>query len=310
MSIDERPATGAASFGAASSGAPERGEQASGPSEPAGGRRPWYRRTRVVVAVAIGVVALAGCGAVLAFLFAGRGAEEVPVDEAVREFREGDGGEGPAAAEFSPAAGVYAFDADGSGQLSLLATAQPWGATVPATVTRDGRCWTLHVDYSTNHTQGWDFCPEGPVLTELGGRTFQRYDFVAFTVDDETVFTCDPPGEVLRAEAKAGESWAQSCAGGSTSRDSQTVSAGTNTFVGEEDVVVGAEEVATYHYRQQRTISGDQDGRETTDIWFAQADALIVKMQRDVDVKSPSPIGDVHYVEQGTLVLQSLSPQR
>ena len=280
--------------------------------------RRWYRRPRWIVLMAVGAVLLAG-GAFFAVAWSKRGAEEASVDEAVARFREDGGADGDDAdangggedALVRPDAGVYTYEGTGTEKLSLLSTGQEWGPNLPATVTHgEEGCWAFKIEYSTNHWQEWTYCLADDGLQEDGGRSFQSFDFVAFTVDDLQVFTCEPRGDTLRLDADAGDSFEQSCDGASEERGTHVNSAGSNTFVGKETVEVGGVEVDAYHYRSERSITGDQHGEEAFDTWYAADDGLPLKMERTVRVKSPSPLGEVVYKERGSFSLTSLEARR
>ena len=281
--------------------------------------RRWYRRPRWIVLMAVGAVLLAG-GAFFAVAWSKRGAEEASVDEAVARFREDGGADGDDGADdgdggaqdlVRPGAGVYTYEGTGTEKLSLLSTGQEWGPNLPATVTHgEEGCWAFKIEYSTNHWQEWTYCLADDGLQEDGGRSFQSFDFVAFTVDDLQVFTCEPRGDTLRLDADAGDSFEQSCDGASEERGTHVNSAGSNTFVGKETVEVGGVEVDAYHYRSERSITGDQHGEEAFDTWYAADDGLPLKMERTVRVKSPSPLGEVVYKERGSFSLTSLEARR
>ena len=193
----------------------------------------------------------------------------------------------------------------------MLGTSQPWGPTMPATVTEDaGGCWTLRIDYNTNHWQEQRYCPSGTRLLDVGERIFQSFDFGVAHVSDTNVITCDPPGEAIRLDARPGDVWRQSCIGRNTSGDTNVASAGTNTFVGIEQLHIDGKTVPALHYRQRRTLSGDQKGTEDTHVWFGVSDAMVLRSTHDTHVTSPSPIGDVTYVERGEFQLTSRNPRR
>ena len=271
---------------------------------------PWYRRPwrlvllGVVVALAIGAVAFA-------IAWSNRGADEVSTRDVVERFREDNGNADGSGGFLRPPAGVYQYRATGTERLSIASTEQQWGPTMPATVARraDG-CWSLRIEYSTNHWQEQRYCPDQDSLLDVGGKVFQKFDFVTFAVTDTSVFTCHPPSAVIRVDASPGDSWAASCTGKSTERDTQVTSAGTNTFVGVEDVDVDGETVRAFHYRLQRTLSGDQTGTEDTHDWYSATDGLLLRSTRNTRVASPSPIGDVIYTEQGEFRLVSTQPRR
>jgi len=254
------------------------------------------------------VVVLGAGGVAFAVAWAQRGAEEASVQDALREL----GGESAGDAGFlRPAAGVYVYAGTGTERLSVLGTSQQWGPNLPGVVrhSRDA-CWTFKIEYSTNHWQETTYCPRDQVLEELGGRTSQKFDFVVKAITDLSVFTCDPPGETIRLAAEPADHWQQSCAGRSPERGTNVRSTGTNTFVGIESIRIGGRSVRSYHYRYERSLTGDQAGTEEFEIWFAVRDGLPLREVRSVRVESPSPIGAVTYTEQGTYVLTSLTPRQ
>jgi len=272
--------------------------------------KPWYRRRRWQVGIVVGVLLLGGAGA-FAIAWSNRGAKEVATREVVDRFRAGThSGDGSASA-LRPAAGVYRYRASGTERLSIGSTEQQWGPTMPATVTHEANgCWSLRIDYSTNHWQDQRYCTDAQSLLDVGGTVFQKFDFVTFAVTDTSVFTCDPPSAVIRLDAQPGDHWPASCTGKSSDRNTEVTSAGTNTFVGREDVVVGGTKVPALHYRLQRTLSGDQTGTEDTHEWYSATDGLLLRSTHDSRVASPSPIGDVVYTEQGEFHLVSTQPRR
>lgn len=270
-------------------------------------RPPWYRRPRWIATLAL-LLVVASCTAVFSIAWSRRGAEEVKVEEAIEDYRARGSDDAGASGFLLPPAGVYAYAAAGTEHLSFLDSRQEWGATVPATVTHRSGCWTLRIAYSSHHWQEWDFCPNGTRLEETGGRTFQSFDFVAFTESVTVELTCSPPRITIDTEAEPGDAWEQSCSGASED-GTRTVSSGTNTFLGVEDVRVGDELVETYRYRAERTISGDQDGQERFETWYSTRDGMLVKGTRSVEVRSPSPIGDVTYTEEGSFALSDLTPR-
>ncbi|MEZ5169807.1 MAG: hypothetical protein R3A49_03570 [Acidimicrobiia bacterium] len=289
-------------------GSADADEQIHEPAGTASSRRPWYRRPRRVILIVVLVVFAGGVG-VFAVLWANRGPEEVSTQDAVERYREEEGGGTETAGFLQPATGVYTYEGSGTERLSLLGTNQEWGPTIPATVTRetDG-CWSFRIDFSTNHWQVKKYCPSGDQLLDLGGPLHQSFDLVAAHVGDTTEFTCDPPIQVIRVNAEPGESWDASCDGGSEGRGTQVTAAGTNTFVGIEQIEIGGEEVASLHYREYRELSGDQTGTEDTHEWFDVADGLLLRSTHDTRVASPSPIGDIIYTEEGEFRLTSRTP--
>lgn len=273
--------------------------------------RPWYRRPAPVALLVLGVLAAAGA-VVLAVLWANRGPEEASQTELVERYRAEAGSDEPS--QFlRPATGVYTYEATGTEALSILGTTQRWGPTMPASVTRqDDGCWTLRLEFSTLHWSENRFCPDSEPdrLLGPGSRSYQAFDFGAATIGETSVFTCDPPSEVIRVDAEPGESWPVSCTGTSESGTTSVTSAGTNTFLGIEELTVGRRRIAALHYREERTLSGSQNGTGTTDNWYSVTDGMLVRSTRTNQVTSPSPIGDVVFTEEGEFTLTSLQPTR
>ena len=134
----------------------------------------WYRRRRWQVLIGVVVVLLAGAVA-FAIAWSNRGAKEVATRDVVDRFRAGNhAGDGSAGA-LRPEAGVYRYRASGTERLSIASTEQQWGPTMPATVThRANGCWSLRIDYSTNHWQDQRYCPDQGTLLDVGGQRHER----------------------------------------------------------------------------------------------------------------------------------------
>jgi hypothetical protein len=234
------------------------------------------------------------------------------LQDALEQFRSENGGTTGGSTPLRPPEGVYTYDGSGTERLSVLDTSQQQGPQLPATVVpeSDG-CWRFEIEYNAHHRQDWTYCAKDGALYEHRGSTFQRFDFVAFTVDDLTEFACAPPALTLPADPEPGQTWQQSCPGHSESQGTDTVSSGTNTYVGEEELTIAGERVAAHHIRQERTISGDQAGETVEDIWFAVDDALPLRDTRTNRVESPAPapLNSVTYTEEGTWQVASLVPQ-
>ena len=63
-----------------------------------------------------------------------------------------------------------------------------------------------------------------------------------------------------------------------------------------------------FHYRETDTLTGPQRGTTTLDYWYAVQDMLLIRMERHVDLRTNSPVGDITYKEDGELQLSSLTP--
>ncbi len=270
---------------------------------------PRRRRLRIVAGVvaagfAVGVV-------VFVMLWRSSGAHQVSTSAARQRFEQGSSTSLAPTTALRPAAGVYLYRGSGTEHLSLPPKSQSQGPQMPATVThRSDGCWTFRIDYSSQHWQTWVYCPRDGGLVELGGQTFERWDFVFTKYDSTSSFTCAPASVAIRAGARPGDHWQQTCRGTSTGTKGEAVSSGPYTFVGPDTVTVGGTRVAAYHFRQVRTVTGNQTGTQTTDLWFAQRDGLPLRNRRVVDLDTDTVVGSSKYTERGSFELASLAPQR
>jgi len=175
------------------------------------------RRRRGLI-VALGALALLiAAGEVFVVLWRRSGAHPVSTDEARRRFEQSSSStQPPNATDLRPTAGVYVYRGSGTEHLSLPPKSQQ-GPQMPATVThRSDGCWTFRLDYSSRHWQTWIYCPRNGGLVELGGQTFERWDFVFTKYDSTSNFTCDPPSITIRTNMHPGEQWQQQCRGTSS----------------------------------------------------------------------------------------------
>ncbi len=260
---------------------------------------------------ALGVLLLVGAGAVV-FLFVTRENPEARnVDEAVEDFRSSTTDAQEANANpTGPRPGVYQLEGEGREAISIPPVEQTDGSPMPMTITATpDRCWTLRIDYNEAHWQDWDLCLDGTTVTEMGGHTFQRWDFGAATVENLSTFVCDPPVPFAVLDAEPGEEFDRSCTGTNDQVPGTTTSAGTVRVEAIEKIDVGGKEVEAMHLLRHNDLTGAQSGMEDLDLWLSSTDALPLRAERSVTVDSDSPIGTVTYTEEGTWQLQSLEPQ-
>lgn len=265
-----------------------------------------HRRLRRLALVGLVLVLLlAAALGTFVYLWSRGDARPVSLDEARRRFLEervGDTGpDGP----YTPAEGVYAYTGEGSEHLSSPPKTQDEGPEMPGTVQHgtDG-CWTFRLDYSTNHHRTWRFCADAEGLRERGSVVFQRWDFVVTSIDNTTTVRCRPAAVVIETGMTAGDEWESRCDGESTAIDGTTITRGTHRYVGRERVEVGDGAVDAMHFRDDRVVTGVQNGTETFDLWLSE-DGLPVQGRQRIVVDSPSPIGNVTYTQEGEFVLVS-----
>jgi hypothetical protein len=262
-------------------------------------------RLRWVLAAAGGV--LVAAVVVLVVLYVRSGAREVTVDEVTAP----TGSTLPTTpAVLRPEQGVYAYEGSGADRLDKPPKEQTQGPQIPGTVThREDGCWTLRMDYSSNHWQTWVYCPRPDGgLDEKGGETYQRWDFGAFAFDSLSTFTCSD-AVTIRGDQEPGDTWEQTCSGTSSSTDGEAVSSGPYTFVGAETLAVGGEEVPALRYRRERTMSGAQRGTERSEVWFAAETGMPLRNERSITASTDTVIGEVTYTEQAEFRLTSLTPR-
>lgn len=266
-------------------------------------RRRWVGGTVLVLAIAVGGLAL---------LFVARDQPgEQSLDEAVEEFRGGGAAE-QSSSDGRPAAGVYLAEGEGEASLASFGLSQQDGPEIPITVVHDAdeACWSLEMSLNQEHRQTNHFCrtDEGAVV-EVRSSTEQQWDLGAFVQDNLTEFACEPPLVVDDPDANPGDSWPLSCSGTNSGIPGSTTSTGRSSFVGEDELEVGGQAVATHHHRQERTLSGSQTGDQVVEHWYAVDTGLLVREERRSEVGSDSPVGTVTYTEDGWWQLTSLRPR-
>jgi hypothetical protein len=267
-----------------------------------GGRRRWITIGTVVLAVVVVSVGLT-------WALTRDTAREVSVDEA----RERAGGgttvpAGPPDIE-RPPPGVYEYRGAGSESLSVPPLSQDQGPTIPGTVELlDDGCWTLRVDFSTNHWQSWRYCRDGAGLVEAGGQSWQRWMVGPTAITNLTTSTCEDT-VALPAEREEGQEWPARCVATNEAVEGEAVSSGVLRFVGEEDVVVGGDTVRAAHLVREREMSGAQEGTERTDLWVAVDTGLPLRNERRVEAATDTPVGPSTYTEIGSFDLVTLVPR-
>ena len=266
------------------------------------------RRHKVLVGLAVGVVVLAGVAAWLVTDADSPG--PASMEDALDRFQH-DGGDDATAGELGPPAGVYQYEGEGGEHLSFPPLDQEDGAMMPGTVTpqADG-CWRFRLDFNAEHWQDWAYCPaeDGEGFAEVGGRSGQRWDLGVTEVGNVSSFACDPANPIVGPAAEV-EEVEHRCVGTNTAVDGETTSEGSWTIVGRERLDIGGEAVEVVHGHGERTLTGGQRGTEVTDAWF-RADGLLIRYERDIEVRTSSPVGDITYTESGWFELTDLEPQR
>lgn len=208
-----------------------------------------------------------------------------------------------------PEPGVYRYEGSGSEELSTPPLSQDQGPTMPGTVELgDDGCWTFRIDYSTNHWQSWDHCPEGDDVVEAGGQSWQRWMIGPTAITNLSDFTCDAGAMLAPADPAPDEEWNARCVGTNEAVDGEAVSEGTYRFVAEEDVEVGDTTVTAHRFVRERTMSGAQVGTERSEVWYAVDTGLLLRNERTIEARTDTPIGESTYTETGEFHLVSVDP--
>lgn len=262
-------------------------------------------RAKWIVVGVVAVLALViGAGIVLTLR---NDARPVELDEARQ--RTTSTTEPEPAEQRRPEPGVYRYEGTGTESLSLPPLSQDQGPTMPGTVEwgEDG-CWTFRIDYSSNHWQSWEHCPDGDDLVEAGGQSWQRWMIGATAITNLSDFTCDDGAVVLAGDPEPDQEWDVRCTGTNEAVSGEAVSEGPYRYVGEEDVTVGEATVRTRHFVRERTMSGSQEGTERTEVWYAVEDGMPIRNERTIEVRTATPVGNSTYTETGEFHLVSLEP--
>ena len=233
------------------------------------------------------------------------------VDDAVDEFRANSPAETGIVEVGIPPAGVYSAAAQGQSSINFPPASQSWGQTLPVTITHLGDdCWTLAIDFNTAYRQTWTQCVVDGQLVERGSVTVTRWDFGITTVSNTATYDCEPAGVLIPRAQSIGSASAYTCEGTTDTVDGTTTSEATYEFVSIETIPIENSDVATYHFIQTEILTGAQRGTTKTDYWFSTSDFLLIRMSRNLEIHTDSPVGDVVLLESGSEQLSSITPIR
>lgn len=235
------------------------------------------------------------------------------LDDALQAFRDGDTSaiESLGAVVVRPPTGVYRADASGKASISFPPTSQSYGASAPVTVTHQGEnCWATTVDFNTAFQQRWNYCIDNGVLTEHSNYTTTGWDLGATSITNISQFDCSPPGEIIKTGERRDEVSTYNCVGTSDSISGTTNSVVTFESLGTAALTIDAMTVPAFHYRESDVLSGPQRGTTTIDYWYSVENMLLLRMERQINLRTDSPVGEVTYKEDGEWQLSSLTPTR
>lgn len=206
-----------------------------------------------------------------------------------------------ATAERSPVpTGVYVYGTDGFERTDALGGAtHRYPATSTITVTGDPCGYRLRWDVLEGRSTTWRVC-RGP------GGWLQRVrdeQHTFFGVGDRTTYRCVRTAFRPAADT-AGTRFTVSCTTG------EAAERGAGRVVGREGRRVAGDDVACVHVRTRTTFTGGTTGFSTFDFWLARDTGLPVAVSMLSRTTNGSLIGDVHYEEDVSLALTSLTPRR
>jgi len=234
---------------------------------------------------------------------------ETPITEAqaLEQFRahrtDTVGSAGKTPARRTPAPGVYAYETTGSadvklGPLPTQARELPSIVTAVVTPARSG-CFTYTLNFLAEHVEESTYCvePDGSLVLES-----QRKHEKIGALSPEAKSTCDP--NVLLATEAGKRPLACTLAMSAATIDLQVQLEGTATAEPETTVAVAGQEVRARRITIELDARGDLHGHWRERIWFASADHLPVKIERDITLSGPAT-----FSEHSTAHLRDLSPQ-
>jgi hypothetical protein len=196
--------------------------------------------------------------------------------------------------------GVYVYATDGvekTDALTGITHRYPARSTITVTAAPCG--FRLRWDVLRGRSTTWTIC------RGAGGWTVasqdERHTFFGRT--ERTTYTCsDTP---FRPSGDGpGTSFDVSCTTGSAEER------GTGRVVAREALRVGGKRVETVHVRRRTSLTGRIRGRSTQDVWLALRAGVPVRLRLTTETTNDSAVGDVHYAEDVSLRLRSLSPRR
>lgn len=197
-------------------------------------------------------------------------------------------------------AGVYTYITNGREALDGPLTEShiyPAESAITITESECGFDWRWDVFERRSDTNKW--CWINDDLTESQSTT----DHIFFKVHDKRTFICEPVAVVLPSPAST-TSMTSTCTG------SDTVNSRTAKLVGKKSLLVGDDIVDTVIVTAIDVAGKKSSGISTITLWLRPSDGLIIKMHRVADIKNDSIIGAIHYTEDITLTLASLTPQK
>jgi hypothetical protein len=253
---------------------------------------------------------IAGIG-LFAYLWMQSNPSPLAPSVAVQRFRQGERGHDPAAGP-GPTRGIYLYRGSGTEKISVPPKSQTEGPGFPGTVAdRPGGCFDFRLDFSDVHWQSWTYCRRNGALATTSKAGYYLWDFVAFSVDDTSTFTCSPAGVTIPAQLVVGARHTVSCTGKNDHLSTGPVyMRGTSRVLATGTLRVGTSSVPAVRVREKVAFTGGQQGTNESDTWFSVADGLPLRGTWSTVVSTPSPVGNSTLRGSGDFTLESTTPQR
>jgi hypothetical protein len=227
----------------------------------------------------------------------GKSAEPGAKDSA-GEARRGDNGK-------TPAAGVYAYRADGYYEADVPVLGKERRVLpkiVPGILVPSGECWELTHRYFEQHHWTGRFCrhPDDGLRLE-----WVRNKNEMFSMKTESRSQCEPQAFVLPGR-RPGDKWPISCTSDPPRRDPGAGKVEmTVTYVGDEPVEVDGRPQAARRVRRLFSMKSPHTGYMSQDVWLALGSGMLLKLVVKGEGKGMGKFqSDYH------LTLKSLTPSR
>ncbi|MGH3136919.1 MAG: hypothetical protein ACRDPV_10560 [Gaiellaceae bacterium] len=253
------------------------------------------KRAALIAAGVLGALVIAGVAGWLVLLR--DEAEPVTVAEALTSFRT-DTEPTPGAPSPIPE-GVYVYATAGyerTDALTGVTHRYPKRSTITISATDCGVSLLWRV--LKGRTTKWIYCTT-PAGWELASQD-ERHTFFGRT--EPTTYLCT--GLPIRPAAGSVTRWSVACATDTSEEH------GVGSLVGREPIRVGGQMVTAEHVRRTSTFSGEIRGSSRHDLWFDSESGVPVKIAMVSRTTNDSRVGAVHYEEDVTLLLTSLTPRR
>jgi hypothetical protein len=233
------------------------------------------------------------------------------MQSAVNAFRGGHDTKGAVLRYQLPAQGVYQLKGHGTERISFPPNSQNDGAVMPASVTYlDGGCWRWHLDYNVAHWEEYNFCPNARQLVQPVNRNYQSWNFGTMAITNLSTFSCPATTVVLDDAPVAGQVSRWTCTGTSSAIRGSTTSHVVMEVRGSTTISIGdARSVRAVHEVQTTTLRGAQTGSVVENWWFSASSGLPLRVDRQIQILTASPLGTITYREAGSWQLASLAPR-